>query len=255
MAEFNFSFPFRPVKQNVIVDNLSLPSSNNLLQCMEVYTNLIPADQVKAVLDRTESKCNNTWSVCLNIPMVEAQKILDNLTPTMCFTVKDYQKGQQAEYWISRVKNIIKGKVSLTKACKKREPQDVQQLLKDHSKLSINAGNILCRTDGEVCQTILSRMCKEAVYKELPMNLIHLGVDRTLQLIKDRFYWSKMEEDIRYFISNICSCVRQKKPNIQATAPLVPISSSSPLEIIGIYFLHLEKSSGGFKYIFLLTDH
>lgn len=76
---------------------------------MEVYTNLIPADQVKAVLDRTESKYNNTWSVCLNIPMVEAQKILDNLTPTMCFTVKYYQKGQQAEYWISRVKNIIKG--------------------------------------------------------------------------------------------------------------------------------------------------
>ena len=149
-------------------------------------------------------------------------------------TVKDYQKGQQAEYWISRVKNIIKGKVSLTKACKKREPQDVQQLLKEHSKLSINAGNILCRTNGEVCQTILPRMCKEAVYKELPMNLIHLGVDRTLQLIKDRFYWSRMEEDIRYFISNICSCVRQKKPNIQATAPLVPISSSSPLEIIGI---------------------
>ena len=106
----------------------------------------------------------------------------------MCFTVKDYQKGQQAEYWISRVKNIIKGKVSLTKACKKREPQDVQQVLKDHSKLSINAGNILCRTDGEVCQTILPRMCKEAVYKELPINLIHLGVDRTLQLIKDRFY-------------------------------------------------------------------
>ena len=151
---------------------------------MEVYTNLIPADQVKAVLDRTESKYNNTWSVCLNIPMVEAQKILDNLTPTMCFTVKDYQKGQQAEYWISKGQKYK----ALTKACKKREPQDVQQLLKDHSKLSINAGNILCRTDGEVCQTILPRMCKEAVYKELPMNLIHLGVDRTLQLIKDRFY-------------------------------------------------------------------
>ena len=46
------------------------------------------------------------------------------------FTVNDNQKGQQAEDWISRVKNIIKGKVSLTKACKKREPQDVQQLLK-----------------------------------------------------------------------------------------------------------------------------
>ena len=98
-------------------------------------------------------------------------------------------------------------------------------------------------------------MYKEAVCKELHMNMRHLGVDRTLQFIKDRFYWPKMEEDIRYFISNICPCVRQKKPNIQVTAPLVPISSSSPLEIIGIDFLHLEKSSGGFKFFILLTDH
>ena len=86
----------------------------------------------------------------------------------------------------------------------------------------------------------------------------HLGADRTLQflLIKDKFYWPKMGQDIRYFISNICPCVRQKKRNIQPAAPLVPISSSSsPLEIIGIDFLHLEKSSGRCEYILLLTDH
>ena len=96
---------------------------------------------------------------------------------------------------------------------------------------------------------------KEAVYKELHINMGHLGADRTLQLIRERFYWTRMEEEVHYFISNLCTCVGQKKPYIQGQAPLLPIIISSPLEVVGVDFLHLEKSSGGSEYILLLTDH
>ena len=78
---------------------------------------------------------------------------------------------------------------------------------------------------------------------------------RLLQLIRERFYWPKMEEELYYFISNMCTCVRQKKPHIQDQAPSLPITISSPLEVVRVDFLHLEKSSGGFEYTLLLTDH
>ena len=124
LAEFKFFIQYHPEKENVIADILIQPSSNNHLQCRDACAKLILADQVKAILDGTASKYNsiNKWSVCLKTAMVkEQQRILDNLTtPTKCFTINDLQKDQQVEYWISRVKNIIKGKVSLTKACKKR---------------------------------------------------------------------------------------------------------------------------------------
>ena len=64
-----------------------------------------------------------------------------------------------------------------------------------------------------------------------------------------------MEEEIRHFIDHQCPCVRQKKPHMQGKAPLLPIASSAPLEIVVIDFLHLEKSSGGFEYILVITDH
>ena len=85
--------------------------------------------------------------------------------------------------------------------------------------------------------------------------MAHLGADRTLKLIREMFYWSRMEEDVRHFISHQCPCVGQKKPHIQSKAPILPIISSAPLDIVRIDFLHLKKSSGGYQYILLITDH
>ena len=114
---------------------------------------------------------------------------------------------------------------------------------------------MLCRKRNDYHQIILPSRYKEAVYKELHMNMGPLGADRTLQLVRKRFYWPRMEEEVHYFISNLCTCARQKKPHIQGQAPLLPIITSSPLEVIGVDFLHLEKSSDGFEYMLFLTEH
>ena len=77
------------------------------------------------------------------------------------------------------------------------------------------------------------------------MNMRHLEADRILQL----------EVKAHYFISNMYTRVRQTKLHIQGQARLLPIITSVPLEVVGVDLLHLEKSSGGFEYILLLTDH
>ena len=55
-----------------------------------------------------------------------------------------------------------------------------------------------------------------------------------------------MKEDVIHFIKHPCPFVTHKKPHIQGKAPFQPITSSAPLEIVGIDFVHLEKSNGGF---------
>ena len=176
---------------------------------MEACTELISSDQIKAILDAAESRHQQSgiWSVCLNTVMVEEQqKILDSLTiPTKCFNIDDLKKGQQSEHWIVRIKNIVKENAVLTPAEKKKEPPDVQRLLREQSKLSVNDNDLLYRKSNDYHQIILPCRYKEAVYKELRMNMGHLGTDRTLQLIRERFYWPGMEEEVRYFISNLCT--------------------------------------------------
>ena len=96
----------------------------------------------------------------------EQQKILDSLTtPTKCINIDDLKKGQQSEHWIVRVKNIVKENSFLTPSEKKKEPSDVQQLLKEQPKLSINDNNLLCRKSNDYHQVNFPWRYKEAVCK------------------------------------------------------------------------------------------
>nr|XP_054768291.1 uncharacterized protein LOC129275837 [Lytechinus pictus] len=83
----------------------------------------------------------------------------------------------------------------------------------------------------------------------------HLGVDRVLDLARQRFYWPNMQKDVEHFIHHECSCLIQRKPNRQIRVPMVPIVTSEPLELISIDFVHLETSKGGYEYILVVVDH
>ena len=55
-----------------------------------------------------------------------------------------------------------------------------------------------------------------------------------------------MDNEIKHFVTQICLCVKRKKPHIMRAAAMQSISTSELLEIISMDFLHLNKSSGGY---------
>ena len=119
----------------------------------------------------------------------------------------------------------------------------------------ISDDNVLYRKNKEQHQFVSTHALKEAVYRELHINMAYLSADTTLQFIRETFYSVKMEEEVRHFINQQCPCVRLKKPHIQDNAPPLPITSSSTLKIVGSDSLHPKKSSVGFECILLITDH
>ena len=40
----------------------------------------------------------------------------------------------------------------------------------------------------------------------------HLGIERVVELYKNRFYWPKYESDIKIYVTKICKCLKVKKP-------------------------------------------
>ena len=93
------------------------------------------------------------------------------------------------------------------------------------------------------------------IYRELHEEMGHLGVERVLDLARQRFFWPNMRKDIEHFIHHVCRCLKQKQSNRHTVAPLQPIVTTAPFQLISIDFVHLEQSSGGYQYILVVVDH
>jgi transposase InsO family protein len=81
----------------------------------------------------------------------------------------------------------------------------------------------------------------------------HMGYDRSLQLLRDRYYWPHVSQDMRNHIKNCHRCLRRKSPPDKAS--LVNISTTQPLELLCVDFLGLEPSKGGIENVLVITDH
>ena len=128
--------------------------------------------------------------------------------------------------------------------------------LRDFEKLFISKDDvILYRTIEERTQLVLPKKLLPLVFTEFHVNMGHLGKEKTLQLIRDRFYKPKMVVNVTHFVTKVSSCVKRKKPHIVLVAPMQTCSSAAPLEVIGLDFLHLDTCSGGYQYFLVLTDH
>lgn len=63
----------------------------------------------------------------------------------------------------------------------------------------------------------------------------HIGVEKTIKLIRDRFYWPKMGAEVEQYVKNCGRCVARKTPP-QRAAPLNQITSKGPLDLVCIDF-------------------
>ena len=69
-------------------------------------------------------------------------------------------------------------------------------------------------------------------------NMGHLGIGRTTTLLRDRFYWPSMIEDIEHHIKSCPRCLRFKTQ--PEKAELNPIIATRPLELVHIDYLTIE---------------
>lgn len=106
----------------------------------------------------------------------------------------------------------------------------------------------------ETHQLLLPSEFRIPVLHSLHDDMGHLGVDRTVDLLRDRFYWPKMAQTVERYVGNCGKCVTWKSPCTRA-APLHQINSSGPMELVCIDFLTLEPDSSGCANILVVTDH
>ena len=71
----------------------------------------------------------------------------------------------------------------------------------------------------------------------------HLGMDHTLSLLQDRFFWYQMADNVHKTIQSCDQCLRFKtKPQKEE---LNPIEVTYPMELVHLDYLTISEKEAG----------
>lgn len=256
LADFKFSIKYRPGKVNGDADGLSRMPLD-----MEQYIHTCSQEMGPEVITTVtqtlhlESQEREPWMCPATITAactdVEQERIT---SPVAEIPIENLKKAQEEDPVIGKVREyIITGQWPHLKGRDRRD--DTCVLVRERNKLFVNEDGILYRKSVARAQLVLPAAFHQLIYRELHEEMGHLGVERTLSLIRDRFYWPYMQRDVDHYVTKVCSCLKRKRPNKPTRAPLVNIVTTYPFEMVSIDYLHLESCKGGYEYILVVIDH
>lgn len=135
--------------------------------------------------------------------------------------------------------------------------QDLKLMFQQRKRLEMRDGLLYRKylSDGDATyQFVAPKSLRAAILKSLHDEMGHLGLERTLDLVRSRFYWPKLAADVEHKLKSCGRCVRRKTPP-ERSAPLVNIQTTRPMELVCIDYLSLEPDSHNTKDILVITDH
>lgn len=78
-------------------------------------------------------------------------------------------------------------------------------------------------------QLVVPESLKPIIYKHLHEEMGHLGADRMIALARERFFWPKMRQEVEHYVTQVCCCIKRKKPNRVTRTPIQSIETFAPL--------------------------
>ena len=141
---------------------------------------------------------------------------------------------------------------------KKDMPSDLTAFLRIRKQLKLKQGILYRKSQVSNNSRARLHLVLPIEYRHKSMagchdQIGHLDQDRVLELLRDKFYWSRMHMDVAYYINSCPRCIRRKsQPDV---APLPNIEVTQPLELIHLDYLQIEHSKGNIENVLIVTDH
>ena len=84
----------------------------------------------------------------------------------------------------------------------------------------------------------------------------HLGIDKTLARIQERYYWPGYSQDVKDWCKSCSACATRKSPAPKNKAPLKNIKVGYPMQLVAVDILGpLPESITGNSYILVAGDY
>ena len=139
----------------------------------------------------------------------------------------------------------------------------LRRLIQQWEQLVVNNGILYRyyaqpREDQGHLQLLVPTEMREQILRELHDGVAsaHLGQDKTLHRLKERFYWPGYFNDVRDWCQTCATCATRKSPSHLPRSPLGTITANYPTQIMAVDLVGpLPESDKGNCYIMVVGDY
>ncbi len=150
--------------------------------------------------------------------------------------------------------DVLSREVNIISLERIKEEQKYDTFCKNNKKNFTETDGILYNAEKIVVPVRLQKEILELCHNDTTAG--HLGVEKTVERIKQRFYWPGIHKDVQKWIQDCLPCVAKRKPDANTdhllSIPIEPI----PFARVGIDILGpLPVTKSGNRYVLTCTDH
>lgn len=268
LAVFDFEVQYRPGRCNAAADALSRhplagepePEREDveLDDCVTICNLICKGTSLEPELVTAGVECCRVTQIRA-LGAAEPPSDSKEATPTLPgYSKEELQTFQNQDSVLSVFRTFWDRKCKPGPQEKKSLPRRVKSLLKQW-KYVRERGGLLYRViedvrHGDCFQLLVPNCLQKQVLESVHDRMGHQGIERTLQLLRQRAFWVGMHGDVEQWVKTCQRCILTKMPHPKVRPPMKSFLASRPLEVVAVDFTVLEPATDGHENVLVITD-
>ena len=178
-------------------------------------------------------------------------------------TIPDLQPLQQDDDLIGPILKAVIEKERPSRKVTQGKDRNFYLLLQQWDQLYIQQGLLFrryedCHGNEKWAQWVVPLALQKEILNDLHSGAVggHLGEDKTLNRLRERFYWPGHTEDVRKWCQQCSECAMRKTPVPKQRAQHTNVHPGYPLQLVAMDLLGpLPESSQKNSYVLVVSDY